>query len=172
MDKKARHESRSLAVKVLFSYLERGSEIPMKQCLSHVLHEVDGKHDEDKFAGDLLHIVETDHKKIKLLIRSFASEFSFDKIAPINRCILILGIAEMKHFDTPPIVVINEYIELAKEFGEVKSASFVNAVLDAFRKNIETTEEEAESDADADTDTDASEETSSKGSSKSKSPKK
>lgn len=42
----------------------------------------------------------------------------------------------MKFIGTPPVVVINEYIELAKLFGEDRSAGFVNGVLDAFRKNI------------------------------------
>ncbi len=42
----------------------------------------------------------------------------------------------MKYLGTPPIVVINEYIEIAKLFGEQKSASFINGVLDNFRKEL------------------------------------
>ena len=136
IDKKARHESRVIATKTLFAFLERDQKVALKICFSHVLKDIENRKS-DEYAKKLLNAVEENLGKIKLIIRSFASEFSFDKIAPINRSVLILGIAEMKYFDTPPIVVINEYIELAKQFGELKSASFVNAVLDSYRKNME-----------------------------------
>ncbi len=78
--------------------------------------------------------VKTMFSKIKLIIRAYAPEFPYEKIAPINKALLVLGIGEMKFLGTPPVVVINEYVELAKEFGEEKSASFINGVLDNFRK--------------------------------------
>ncbi len=134
-DKKARHESRVLAVETLFAFLERDQEVKMDTCFTHVLKDVEERNSDD-FARELLKKTEENLSSIKVLIKSFASEFPFEKIAPINRAILFLGITEMKHFDTPPVVVINEYIELAKAFGEEKSAPFVNAVLDGFRESI------------------------------------
>ncbi len=141
-DKKARHESRKLAVKALFNYLEREEKIEAQECLNYITKEVDERKGKDEFAELILGSAVEHIKKIKVLIRSYASEFAFEKIAPINRVVLILGMAEMKYIKTPPIVVINEYIELAKEFGESKSAPFINAVLDAFRKNSITEETE------------------------------
>ncbi len=79
--------------------------------------------------------------KVKVVIRVFAPDFPFNKIAPINRVLLILGLSEMKFLKTPPVVVINEYIELAKLFAEEKSAGFINAVLDSFRKSLPVDEE-------------------------------
>ncbi len=136
LDKQARHESRIRAVKTLFNFLERDQKVPLKKCLSYVQKDVDEMKGKDDFAKELLERTEEDMPKIKILIRSFASDFLYEKIAPINRSILLLGIAEMKYFDTPPIVVINEYVDLAKEFGEEKSAPFVNAVLDEYRKSL------------------------------------
>jgi len=133
-NKKARHESRVVAVKAFFSYLSRDQKCEIAGALEHVL-ELDGK-ERDDFAEALLQTAIENLGKLKVIIRAFAPEFSFEKIAPINRTILILGLAELKFFDTPPIVVINEYIEIAKEYGEAKSAGFINGVLDAFRKNI------------------------------------
>ncbi|MFN9977212.1 MAG: transcription antitermination factor NusB, partial [Phycisphaerae bacterium] len=47
-----------------------------------------------------------------------------------DRNVLRLGLYEMLHVGTPAPVVLNEAIELAKEFGTEHSASFVNGILD------------------------------------------
>lgn len=135
VEKEARRMSRILAVEAFFSYLERGQAISIQECFSHALEEVEER-TADAFAKDLVEKAAENTGKMKVVIRAFAPEFPFEKIAPINRAILVLGLTEMKFLDTPPIVVINEYIEIAKLFGEQKSASFINAVLDNFRKEI------------------------------------
>ncbi len=133
-NKQARHESRIVAMNALFSYFSREERVSIEESLAHVI-EV-GEKEKDNFAEALLNTALENFGKIKVIIKVYAPEFAFEKIAPINRAILILGITELKYFDTPPIVVINEYIEIAKEFAEERSAGFVNGVLDAFRKNI------------------------------------
>lgn len=136
MDKKQdRRESRILALESLFAYLAREESIDMQNVFRHVLLDVSEKK-EDLFAQQIIETAVQNLKKIKVIIRAFAQEFSFEKIAPINRIILILGITEIKFLKTPPIVVINEYVEIAKLFGEDKSAGFINGVLDNYRKNL------------------------------------
>lgn len=133
--KEARRQSRMMALEALFAYLARDQKVSIKDSLRHVLQEVAEKKKDD-FAKTLLETAAENLQKVRLIIRAYAPEFPFEKIAPINRAILILGLTEMKFLDTPPIVVINEYVELSKTFGEDKSAGFVNAVLDSFRKNV------------------------------------
>lgn len=59
-----------------------------------------------------------------------APEWPIEKIAKIDLAILRLGIYELTVNRTEPEkVVIDEAIELAKEFGNEKSSSFVNGVL-------------------------------------------
>jgi N utilization substance protein B len=53
---------------------------------------------------------------------------------PVDRNILRLGIWEMTNLDTPPKVVIDEAVELAKQFSTENSAAFVNGILDAVLK--------------------------------------
>ena len=130
-----RREARKLALRTLFFYLERKQEKPLKECFDYVLKELD-QAEENEFAWEIADTAIQNIGKIKVLIRAFAPEFQFDKIAPINRALLILGISEMKFMETPPVVVINEYIELAKEYGEDKSPSFLNGVLDNYRKSL------------------------------------
>lgn len=55
----------------------------------------------------------------------------------VDRAILRLAIYEMTGTDTPPKVVIDEAIELAKEFSTANSPAFVNGVLDAVMKETQ-----------------------------------
>lgn len=146
----ARRQSRIWAVEALFSYMERDGKNEWSACVDHVLNcvelapasEITEEGVEiktvrcDDFTSELVKTAVENLGKLKLVIRVFAPDFPYDKIAPINRVLLLLGLSEMKFLGTPPIVVINEYVELAKLFGEDKSAGFVNAVLDSFRKSL------------------------------------
>jgi len=130
-----RRQSRVLALKTLFFYFERATQKPLKECFDYVLKELDEQSSDD-FGWEIVNTAVEQRGKIKVLIKAFAPEYEFEKIAPINRSLLMLGIAEMKFMETPPVVVINEYIELAKVYGEDKSPSFLNGVLDSYRKSL------------------------------------
>jgi transcription antitermination protein NusB len=58
----------------------------------------------------------------------------------LDRAILRLAMHELRASDTPPKVVINEAVELAKKFSSEESGAFVNGILDAFRKTLPTGE--------------------------------
>jgi N utilization substance protein B len=45
--------------------------------------------------------------------------------------------------DIPPVVSINEAVDIAKEFGDVKSGKFVNGILDRARKDLKRSAREA-----------------------------
>jgi N utilization substance protein B len=58
-------------------------------------------------------------------------------MANVDRNVLRLAIYELLHEpSTPPAVVIDEAIEIAKRFGGDESGQFVNGVLDAVRKTL------------------------------------
>lgn len=134
-DKQQRRNSRVLALETIFSFLARDGKVSLEKSFKHVLRNI-AEEKEDDFAAEILEVTVENLGKIKLLVKAFAPEYAYEKIAPINRAVLILGIAEMKFLDTPPVVVINEYIELAKDFGEEKSGGFINGVLDNYRKSL------------------------------------
>ena len=133
--KEVRRLSRVAVVGAIFSYIVREGQIDPRKELRFIFEDV-FEQDESDFAQNLLKAIIEHYGKLKVIIHAFAPEFTFEKIAPINRAILLGGLAEIKFLDTPPIVVINEYIEIAKDFGEERSAAFINGVLDNFRKNI------------------------------------
>ncbi len=62
--------------------------------------------------------------------------WKIERLTPVDRNLLRLGIYELGWCpQVPPKVVINEYIELAKKFGEGGSPALVNGVLDALHKS-------------------------------------
>ena len=61
----------------------------------------------------------------------------FERLAVIDRLILRMAVWELQHQpDTPPAVVIDEAIELARTFSTDDSVKFVNGVLDAIRLGL------------------------------------
>ena len=70
-------------------------------------------------------------------IAAAATNWRLERIAAIDRNILRIGAYELMHEPgTPPSVIIDEAVEMAKRFGEADSPSFVNGVLDAIRASV------------------------------------
>lgn len=75
--------------------------------------------------------------KIDERLKRHARNWRLDRMAAIDRNILRLGAYELFHEpETPPKVVLNEAVELAKKFSAEDSAAFINGVLDAVAKSI------------------------------------
>jgi len=77
-------------------------------------------------------------KVIDPLIAEHAEHWRLARMAVLDRLILRLAVYELLHTETPRAVVINEAIELAKKFSTENSAKFINGVLDAIRRRVET----------------------------------
>lgn len=88
--------------------------------------------EESAFAKDLLKGVYDHFDDVRETIEEFAPEWPFEKIAGLDRAILQIGVYEIRYTkDVPPVVAIDEAIEIAKEFGSDNGAKFVNGVLSA-----------------------------------------
>lgn len=70
--------------------------------------------------------------QIDELIGKYAKGWRVDRLAILDKNILRIGIFEMLYLDppTPPEVMINEAVELAKTYGTEKSPKFINGILD------------------------------------------
>jgi transcription antitermination protein NusB len=72
------------------------------------------------------------------LLRTHVPDWSIDRMQPVDRNILRLGLYELlEQSDTPPLVVLNEAIDLARQFGGNESPAFVNGVLDGLRRELD-----------------------------------
>ena len=70
-------------------------------------------------------------------IRKYAEHWELDRIAAVDRNILRLAIYEMMgRDDIPPVVSINEAIDIAKKFSTQESGAFVNGILDRLKNDL------------------------------------
>jgi N utilization substance protein B len=90
------------------------------------------------FANQLFEGAAHDAKNLDELITKHADNWRLERISAIDRAILRLAMHEMRATDTPPKVVINEAVDLAKKFSSEEAGGFVNGILDTFRKSMLT----------------------------------
>ncbi|MEK7550497.1 MAG: transcription antitermination factor NusB [Patescibacteria group bacterium] len=74
-------------------------------------------------------------KKIDSEIQIAAPDWPLENLNKIDLSILRLATYELKYENTPPKVVIDEAVELAKEYGSESSSSFINGVLGTIYKD-------------------------------------
>ncbi len=87
---------------------------------------------EELIHGSIQHMAEIDGH-----IRSLAHNWEFDRIAKIDLAILRLAIFEMKYRnDIPPVVSINEAIDLSKQFSNNDAKRFINGILDRLKGQL------------------------------------
>jgi len=91
-----------------------------------------------EFAEQLIRGVLSSQTEIDQRIRTAAQNFQLDRIGGVERAILRLAIYEMTHsLDVPPVVIINEALEIAKRFAAEDAAKFVNGVLDRIHHTLQ-----------------------------------
>lgn len=118
-------------MQVLFEHEQRSIDALMS--LKRNMSEL-GDADED-FAKALTEGILAMEQDLKDIVTKHAPEWRFEKMDPIARPVLLLGVYELLFAnDAPPAVVMNECIELAKEYGTEETGKFVNGVLNAVAK--------------------------------------
>ena len=76
-------------------------------------------------------------RKIDAKIRALAQNWEFERIAKIDLAILRLALFEMLHrMDIPPVVSINEAIDLSKQYSSADAKRFINGVLDRMKDQL------------------------------------
>ena len=69
-------------------------------------------------------------------IAAKSANWKLERMPVVDRNILRLGIYEMSRCETPAAVVIDEALELARQFSGEESVAFINGVLDAVHKEL------------------------------------
>jgi N utilization substance protein B len=89
------------------------------------------------FAEPLIKGVLQHRDEIDERIKKFCKNWDFNRIAVVDRNVMRLAIYEMLHReDIPPVVSINEAVDIAKKFSTPDSGKFVNGILDKVRSEI------------------------------------
>jgi len=139
----SRREERVRAFQMLYglNYVEVASQRSLARAFAESPNPRDlgalGQEPEG-FAWDLVLGVWSTLPELNEIISRFSQHWKMERIAKIELTILRLALYEIIHRpDVPLKVAINEAVELAKQFGDDNSRSFVNGILDAAAKAIE-----------------------------------
>ena len=126
-----RRAARIAVMQTLFSYETHESQTGSpEEILLYVISQYPIDKDIFPFATELLKGVCDHREEIIEKIKEFAVEWPLEKIAPVDRGILEIAVFEILFSkDVPPIVAINEAIEVAKDYGDLNAPKFVNGVL-------------------------------------------
>ncbi len=126
----ARTKARKRALDAIFAADIR-KESPEE--LLEVTHEqVADRQNQDEiftYAKDLVLGVVENHEEIDDLIETYSEGWSLERMPNVDRAILRIAIWEILHSDTPSGVVVNEAVELAKEYSTEESGGFINGLL-------------------------------------------
>ena len=82
--------------------------------------------------GTIEHLPEIDK-----LIEQYATNWHVSRMGRVDRNVMRVAVYEMLHRnDIPPIVSINEAVDIVKNFGDKESGKFVNGILDRIKKDL------------------------------------
>jgi len=128
-----------IVMQSFFEHEARGGG--MKEVLEYNLKEYGEPITDRSFAENLAKKIERHYPAIRALIKKHAPEWPVEKMDPVERAILVIGICELidPEKDVPVNVAINEAIEIAKTYGDDNSGKFINGVLNAVAHDKEAT---------------------------------
>jgi len=135
----ARHRSRQRALQVLYQW--DMTKRPVEEAIS-LFYDTLGADAEEEEAGrdDFMEELAKGASKmapdIDHQIAEKSENWKLERMPIVDRNILRLAIYEMSRQETPFAVVIDEALELARQFSGETSVSFINGVLDAVHKEI------------------------------------
>lgn len=134
----ARHRSRQRALQVLFLWDQRKQAI--EEAISSFYETLGSDEDQlrhtapDEFMEELVRGASERATDIDRQITEKSEHWRLERMPAVDRNILRLAVYEMNELKTPPPVVIDEALELARQFSGDDSVSFINGVLDAVHR--------------------------------------
>ena len=138
----ARSRAREFALQALYQHLVGRNEAAAIDAFTRDLagfHKADSVHYDALLHGCIREAAELDALMVPLLDRKLA------EISPVEHAVMWIGAYEFRHApDVPWRVVLNECIELAKEFGGTDGHKYVNAVLNGLAPQLRSVEVEAD----------------------------
>jgi len=131
-----RRDAREAAVQFLYQ-VDTHKPADVDKALEEFWRQNDAKQNVRDFANELLRGTLEKKTEIDVKIASLADNWDFERLAVVDRNILRLALYEMLfRTEIPPVVSINEAIEIAKKFSSAESGKFVNGLLDRVKKDL------------------------------------
>ena len=130
-----RRQAREWVVQILFN-LDL-NKIPMDELFADFWKELKSSEKSRLFTQDHVRGVMEHIKDIDTELQSCATNWDIKRMGVIERNVMRMAIYEMLYCkDIPPVVSINEAVDIAKYFSSQESGKFVNGILDNIRKKL------------------------------------
>ena len=107
------------------------NKIPYK--LDDVIHE--NVSVDNEFVKEIVYGVVTYKKELDEIANKYLDGWTIDRLGNTDIAILRMGIFELLYTKTPPVVVINEAVELSKKYSDDSVRKMINGVLDKVYNN-------------------------------------
>jgi N utilization substance protein B len=131
-----RRDAREAAVQFLYQ-VDTHKPAEVETALAEFWKQNEEPQNVRDFANDLLRGALEKKPAIDAKIASLADNWDFERLAVVDRNILRLALYEMLFRpEIPPVVSINEAIEIAKKFSTAESGKFVNGLLDRVKNEL------------------------------------
>lgn len=85
---------------------------------------------ENEFVKEIVYGVTTYKEDLKNIANKYLSGWTINRLGNTDQAIILMGIYELLYTKTPPVVVINEEVNLAKLYSDDKVKNMINAALD------------------------------------------
>jgi len=90
---------------------------------------------ENEFVKEMVYGVRDKQKDIDSIANTYLIDWEIDRLSKVDKAILSLGIYELLFTKTPPVVAINEAIELSHKYSDEKVVKMINGTLDRIYKS-------------------------------------
>ena len=131
-----RRSSRELVVK--FLYLIDMNRDKVEDQLKEFWEHTPCQKEIQVYADEILHKFFERREDVDRLIEKFSENWTLPRMAVIDRNLLRMAACEILFCrDTPPKVVIDEAVEIAKKYGSADSPNFINGILDRVMKEAD-----------------------------------
>ena len=137
----SRTRARVRALQALYAWEMRGGAEPLRNVDRESIESTDSPADADvqQYTELLLDSLEDHRPDIDTRIEALAENWRLARMTVVDRNILRVAAAEMLYIEDVPLrVSVHEAIRLAEWFGSGESGRFVNGVLDALLRELET----------------------------------
>jgi N utilization substance protein B len=125
----ARSRAREVALQLLYQY-DFSPRLP-REAIERFARERLRREELAAFTLSLYDGVVANRADIDSRLKAVLENWRLHRLAAVDRNVLRLGAYELLHRpQTPPLVALNEAIELARRYGSAESPAFVNGVLD------------------------------------------
>ncbi len=90
----------------------------------------------DDFTLEILTGIKENTEAFNELISRYLKEWTLERMSIVDRAIIRIAACELKNTDTPTSVILNEAVELSKEYSTENSGRFVNGMLASIAKEL------------------------------------